>query len=76
MDINSSEEIINFFNLFKVLATIGDTDFNGQSNIADLLYISDQVIDQSTYSVISDINEDGIVDGIDLYQLAISITGY
>ena len=76
MDINSSEEIINFFDLFKGLATIGDTDFNGQSNIADLLYISDQVIDQSTYSVISDINEDGIVDGIDLYQFALSITGY
>ena len=47
-----------------------------RSNIADLLYISDQIIDQSTYSVISDINEDGIVDGIDLYQLALSITGY
>ena len=76
MDINSSEEIVNFFDLFKVLATIGDTDFNGQSNITDLLYISDQVIDQSTYSVISDINEDGIVDELDLSQLAQSIIGY
>ena len=76
MDINSSEEIINFFDLFKVFVTIGDTDFNGQSNIADLLYISDQVIDQSAYSVINDINEDGVVDVIDLSQLAQSIIGY
>ena len=76
MDINSSEEIINFFSRFKVYATIGDTDFDGQSNIADLLDIVDQVIDQEIYSVISDMNQDGIVNGSDMFQLASSIIGY
>ena len=76
MDINSSEEIINFFSRFKVYATIGDTDFDGQSNIADLLDIVDQVIDQDAYSVISDINQDGTVNGSDMFQLALSIIGY
>ena len=76
MDINSSEEIINFFSRFKVYSTIGDTDFDGQSNIADLLDIVDQVIDQEIYSVISDMNQDGIVNGSDMFQLASSIIGY
>ena len=76
MDINSSEEIINFFSRFKVYATIGATDFDGQSNIADLLDIVDQVIDQEIYSVISDMNQDGIVNGSDMFQLASSIIGY
>jgi hypothetical protein len=76
MDINSSEEIVNFFNGFKVYATIGDTDFDGQSNITDLLDIVDQVIDQDAYSVISDINQDGTVNGSDMFQLALSIIGY
>ena len=76
MDINSSQEIIEFFNLFMIYAAIGDTDFDGQPNIVDLLYISDQIIDQSIYSVISDINEDGIVDEGDITQFAFSIIGY
>ena len=76
MDINSSQEIIDFFDLFTVSAAIGDTDFDGQSNIVDLLYISDQIIDQSIYNVISDINEDGFVDDTDISQFALSIIGY
>ena len=76
MDINSSEEVVNFFDLFKVSSTIGDTDFDGQSNITDLLDIVDQVIDQDAYSVISDINQDGTVNGSDMFQLALSIIGY
>ena len=76
MDINSSQEIIEFFDLFTVTAQIGDTDFDGQSNILDLLYISDQIIDQSIYNVISDINEDGFVDDTDISQFALSIIGY
>jgi len=76
MDINSSQEIIEFFDLFTVTAQIGDIDFDGQSNILDLLYISDQIIDQSIYNVISDINEDGFVDDTDISQFALSIIGY
>ena len=57
MDINSRQEIIEFFYGFDINVEIGDTDFDGWSTIADLLSISDQILDQDLYNAVSDINE-------------------
>ena len=76
MDINSSQEIIEFFYGFDINVEIGDTDFDGWSTIADLLSISDQILDQDLYSAVSDINEDGSVDSSDLLLIVNSIIGY
>ena len=76
MDINSSQEIIEFFYGFDINVEIGDTDFDGWSTIADLLSISDQILDQDLYNAVSDINEDGSVDSSDLLLIVNSIIGY
>tara|TARA_B110000263_G_scaffold3554_1_gene2966 strand:+ start:183 stop:1241 length:1059 start_codon:yes stop_codon:yes gene_type:complete len=76
MDINSSLEALNFFSRFKIQSTVGDTNFDGTSDIRDLLDIVDQIIDQDSYNAISDINQDGIVNGNDMFHLATTIIGY
>ena len=76
MDINSSQEIINFFYRFDINVIIGDTDFDGWLNIVDLLSVSDQIFNQDPFSSVSDINQDGSIDSADLSLIVSSIIGY
>ena len=76
MDINSSQEIIDFFYRFHINVAIGDTDFDGWLTIVDLLSVSDQIFNQDPFSAVSDINQDGSIDIADLSLIVSSIIGY
>ena len=75
MDINSSEEIWNFFDQFMVEAQVGDMNFDQTINIFDLLLISESVINSDPYIFLADYDHNGSINSNDINLVLVYILG-
>ena len=66
MDIESSEEIWNFFSFFLLLT--GDVNQDNFINILDIILIINLILDNQ-FDLIADMNDDGIINILDVVQL-------
>ncbi len=76
MDIHASDVIWEFFNQFSLDYQIGDVDYSGSIDIIDLIIVSNQILTNSEYNHLADLNNDGSLNINDLYALIALMLGY
>ena len=69
MDINSSEEIWEFFQQNIQFETIGDVNFDSFINVQDLLYIIDYINSESQFYFLYDFDQNYNLNAIDIITL-------
>tara|TARA_Y100001970_G_scaffold287028_1_gene410661 strand:- start:978 stop:2057 length:1080 start_codon:yes stop_codon:yes gene_type:complete len=76
MDINSNEEIWEFFEYNMQMEIIGDVNFDSLINIQDLLYISDYVINNNTFYFLYDFDNNADLNSNDIVSIIDYILEY
>ena len=76
MDINASAEVWEFFSQNMNIEIIGDVNFDQVINIQDLLEMSDQSLNNSSYYYLFDFNEDNEIDINDIFSIAAHMLGF
>ena len=76
MDINASAEVWEFFSQNMNIEIIGDVNFDQVINIQDLLEMSDQSSNNSSYYYLFDFNEDNEIDINDIFSIAAHMLGF
>ena len=76
MDINASAEVWQFFSQNMNIENIGDVNFDQVINIQDLLKISDQSLNNSSYYYLFDFNEDDEININDIFSIAAHMLGF
>tara|TARA_E500000178_G_scaffold163702_1_gene163062 strand:- start:2410 stop:2841 length:432 start_codon:yes stop_codon:yes gene_type:complete len=76
MDINASAEVWEFFSQNMNIEIIGDVNFDQVINIQDLLEVSDQSLNNSSYYYLFDFNEDNEIDINDIFSIAAHMLGF
>jgi len=69
MDIDSSEEIWEFFKQNSEVETIGDVNFDSFINIQDLLYIVDHINSGNQFYFLYDFDQDFNLNSIDIFAM-------